>query len=105
MAAHSKEWKERPLASGPVLYSPVLCALNPPVDTNNRPWLHHSHPPAGIFIVPDHVASAGAIIIDSLEWNAEDYPSLRPSRAYAFIIDQIREKVMTRQSKQAISAK
>lgn len=49
--------------------------------------------------MPDHVASAGAIIIDSLEWNAEDYPSLRPSRAYAFIIDQIRDKVITRERK------
>lgn len=49
--------------------------------------------------MPDHVASAGAIIIDSLEWNAEDYPSLRPSRAYAFIIDQIRDKVIACKSK------
>ena len=53
--------------------------------------------------MPDHVASAGAIIIDSLEWNAEDYPSLRPSRAYAFIIDQIRDKVIFNEGKRTLN--
>jgi FAD dependent oxidoreductase/Glutamate/Leucine/Phenylalanine/Valine dehydrogenase len=47
----------------------------------------------GIVTVPDHLASAGAIIVDSLEWLHSDYRSTRPSAAYSFIMAEIRKKV------------
>ncbi|KAG5180499.1 S-adenosyl-L-methionine-dependent methyltransferase [Tribonema minus] len=49
----------------------------------------------GIVAVPDHIVSAGAIIVDSLEWKHEGYAALRPSLAYAFIMDQVRGALHT----------
>jgi glycine/D-amino acid oxidase-like deaminating enzyme len=47
----------------------------------------------GIKFVPEFITSAGAIIVDSLEWCHDEFTSLRPSVAYAFVYDQVYEKV------------
>jgi len=47
----------------------------------------------GIAFVPEYITSAGAIIVDSMEWRHEDWASLRPSVAYAFCYDMVYAKV------------
>jgi glycine/D-amino acid oxidase-like deaminating enzyme len=47
----------------------------------------------GIKFVPEFITSAGAIIVDSLEWCHDEFTTLRPSVAYAFVYDQVYEKV------------
>lgn len=50
----------------------------------------------GIAFVPEYITSAGAIIVDSMEWRHEDWASLRPSVAYAFCYDMVYAKVRNR---------
>mmetsp|Transcript_14851 Transcript_14851/g.25137 ORF Transcript_14851/g.25137 Transcript_14851/m.25137 type:complete len:1221 (+) Transcript_14851:276-3938(+) len=47
----------------------------------------------GIFFVPEYITSAGAIIVDSMEWCHDDWATLRPSVAYAFCYDMVYAKV------------
>jgi len=47
----------------------------------------------GIVFVPEYITSAGAIIVDSMEWCHDDWATLRPSVAYAFCYDMVFAKV------------
>lgn len=51
--------------------------------TNNR----------GIIFVPEYITSAGAIIVDSLEWTYEDFDTCTPALAYDFVYDTVFAKV------------
>eukprot|EP00232_Nephroselmis_pyriformis_P001473 CAMPEP_0182910146 /NCGR_PEP_ID=MMETSP0034_2-20130328/36136_1 /TAXON_ID=156128 /ORGANISM="Nephroselmis pyriformis, Strain CCMP717" /LENGTH=1185 /DNA_ID=CAMNT_0025046447 /DNA_START=31 /DNA_END=3588 /DNA_ORIENTATION=+ len=47
----------------------------------------------GIIFVPEYITSAGAIIVDSLEWKYDGYSGLRPSQVYRFVYEQVYAKV------------
>jgi arginase family enzyme len=47
----------------------------------------------GIIFVPEYITSAGAIIVDSLEWSYDDFDSCTPALAYDFVYDTVFAKV------------
>jgi len=68
----------------------IVGAANVPFQTELARTLTQDR---GIWFVPEYITSAGAIIVDSLEWCHDDWNNLRPSVAYAFCYDMVYAKV------------
>lgn len=68
----------------------IVGAANVPFQTEEAKILTQAR---GIWFVPEYITSAGAIIVDSLEWCHKDWNNLRPSVAYAFCYDMVYAKV------------
>lgn len=68
----------------------IVGAANVPFESEEARILANQR---GIKFVPEYITSAGAIIIDSLEWSYEDFDSCSAALAYEFVYDRVYDKV------------
>lgn len=68
----------------------IVGAANIPFSNEEARHITNSR---GIIFVPEYITSAGAIIVDSLEWSYDDFDTCTPALAYDFVYNTVFDKV------------